>query len=473
MASLFSTSEETQYKINNLNRDEQQAMMLHLSRDSRILQDQIRFLNGDTKLVYRPNKTPINKSIAASDANISADLVAKTIYDLKKIDSLTNTLAKTTIGATKFLDKQIDNLGSTIINTLEEITSAAEDGITEMEYKLQEWSESAVEAERKFLNKTIYPCTSWAGDALKGISSELLDDVRIFNRHVSKSRLVNTPGDIFNSIRHIAFAIRGEIEKLIDFTHQMFAGLAAAMLKLKRLIKRAIKAITVFCLTLIEGLIPTDLLKSIGEAVNNIIKAAGESFYSLTVGLGLSTAEDAFQGLQDEVTKMAEHPLVYVFDQVGVEPFLNVPLLDQIKKLEKAERDIVNNKIFTEFLKFSDKFTLENLIKMLPKGAQETYKILNELSSNAHGFIGNGIRSYVRRKVLKNKRNAFIGKLNSFGVNFTLSVPYHYGTVTAYRSAPLITFKPLLTDNSGTLTVDKYGNKVVSHYTSFTSTRLY
>ena len=472
MSSLFTTSEEAQLKINEITRDEQQAIMLHLSRDPRIQQDQIRFLNGDSKLVYKPGRTPINNSIAASDANLSSDQIAKSIYDLNKIDSLTQIVAKTTIGSTKFLDKQTDRLGSTILNALDGITSFAEDGVAQMEHKLQEWSTSAVEKERKFLNKTVYPCTTWAGDALKGISNELVDDIGVFNSWVSQSRLLNTPGDVFNSVRHIAFAIRGEIEKLIDFAHQMFAGLTSAMIKLKRLVKRAVKAITVFCLTLIEGLIPTDFLKSIAESINGLVKAAGETFYAI-VNTTLETTENSFQGLQDEITKMAEHPLLYVFDQVGAEPFVNIPLLDQVKKLEKIERDFVNNKIFTEFLNFSEKFTLENLIKTLPKGAQETYKILNEISSNAHGFIGNGIRNFARKKVLKNKRNAFIGKLNSVGVNFTLSVPYHYSTTPSYRSAPLITFKPLLTDNSGRLTTDKYGNRVVSHYTSYTSTRLY
>lgn len=474
MADLFTTSEQAQYTINRLNRDEQQAIMMHLSRDPRIREDQIRFLNGDSKLVYKPGRTAINKSIAASAKNLTPDQIAMTIYDLNKIDSLSTIMAKTTIGATAFLDKQIDNLGSSIINVMDSITNAAEEGVKAVEDKLQEWRASAVAAEKKFLDKTVYPCTSWAGDALKGISTELLEDVRSFNSYVSKSRLLNTPGDMFNSLRHIAFALRGEIEKLIDFTHQMFAGLSSAMIKLKRLIKRAIKAITVFCLTLIEGLIPTDILKSVGDAVNGLIQAAGETFYSLTNNSGiLSTAEDAFKGLQDEVTKMAEHPLVYVFDQVGAEPFLNFPILDKIKELQKLENSIINNKLFTEFTKFADTFTLENLIKMLPKGAQETIRILSEISSNAHGFIGNGIRNYAKKKILKNRKSAFIGKLNSVGVNFTLSIPYHYGSSPSYRTAPLITFKPLLTDGSGIMTTDKYGNRVKAHYTSFTSTHLY
>lgn len=473
MADLFTTSEEAQYIINNVNRDEQQAIMLHLSRDPRILQDQIRFLNGDSRLVYKPGRTPINNSIAASEKNISADIIAKDIYDLGKINSLTGTVAKTTIGATKFLDKQIDNLGSTILNAIDKVTNAAEDGVDFIESKLQEWGSNIAEKERSFVNKS-YPCTTWAGDMMRGISSELVDDIGMFNTWVSKNRLLNMPGDAFNSVRHIAFAIRGEIEKLIDFAHQMFAGLTSAMIKLKRQIKRIVKAITTFCLTLIEGLIPTDFLKSIADSVNSVIQVLGETFNTIVNGpLGLQTVENSFQGLQDEVTKMAEHPLLYVFEQVGAEPFVNLPLLDQIKKLEKIQNDFVNNKIFTEFLKFSDKFTLENLIKTLPKGAQETLRILSEISSNAHGFIGNGIRNYARRKILKNKRNAFIGKLNSVGVNFTLSVPYHYSTSPAYRSAPLITFKPLLTDNSGSVTVDKYGNRIVTNYLSFTSTRLY
>ena len=472
MASLLSTSEETQLKINRLNADEQHAIVSYLSRNPYFRNLQIGFLNGEETIGYQATKTSVNKSIAASEKNINPELVAKTIYDLGKIDSLTHTVAKTTIGATKFLDKQIDNLGSTILNAIDGITNAAEEGTKQIEETLQEWGNTITTKERKFLDKTVYPCTTWSGDVLKGLSGEFLEDVRVFNRFVANNRLLNTPGDMFNSVRHIAFALRGEIEKLIDFTHQMFAGLSAAVLKLKRKLKRIVKAITIFCLRLIEGLIPTNFLTDIATAVNQVIQAAGEIFHTLTNTI-LSTAEDSFKGLQEEVLKIAEHPLQYVFGQLGAEAFINFPGGDILKKLQKAENDIINNKLFTEFIKFSDKFTIENLIKMLPKGAQETYRILSEISSNAHAFIGNGIRNYARRKILKNRRSIFLGKLQSVGINFTLSAPYHFASASSYRAAPLITFKPLLTDNSGSIEVDKYGNRVSTNYYTYTATHLY
>lgn len=456
---------DLQSKVFNLNNNEWQLLSFYLSSDPKIRSDQINFLNNSGKITYKANKTPINRSIAASNSRISPDDVAKSIYDLKKIDSLQKTVAKATIGATGFLDKQIDTLGATIINQIDKLTNWAEQGVNQMESTLQDWGASAAAAERKFLDKTIYPCTSWVGDTLKGMSTEFVSDLHEFNKHISQSRLLNAPGDAFNSIRHIAYAIKGEIEKLIDFTHQIFAGITAAILKLKRLVRRAVKAIVVFLVTLIENLIPTQLLTDIGQAVNGLLGGLQGTFSSFFNNLGLSAQEGIFKGLMEEITKMTAHPLLYILDQLGADVFVNLPIGNWSQQLKAIENDIVNNQLFTQFLNFSNKFTLEYLISKLPPGAQQTIKILSQISSNAHGFIGNGIRNYARTKILKNKNGIFLGKLQSVGISFNLSASYHYSSGSSQRVAPILTFRPLLTDGTAPITTDKYGNKVITSYT--------
>lgn len=458
--------------VANLSADEYQVLSSHLSRDSAIRQDQIDFLNGgDTsKIKYRPDNTLINRSIKSAEKRLSQSDIASTIYDLGKIDSLSQITAKTTIGATKFLDKQIDSLGSTILNAVDGLMDFASQSVSQMEDTLQTWAKDVGDAEKNFLNKNVYPISSVGTDFLKSISKDFATDMHTFNSAVSKCRILNTPGDVFNSVRHIAFAIKGEIEKLIDFTHQIFAGITAALIKLKRLMKRAVKAITVFMVTIIENIIPTQIISEIAEALNNVVGALGESLSTFLNTAGLNAQEGMFDGLQKEIAAFAKHPLLYTFEQIGVEPFVNLPILNWIKELEKAENQFINNQFFTAMNKFSEKYTLEYLISKLPKGMQTTIAVLGQLSSNPHGFIGNGMRTWARKHILKDKKGLFLGNLKSVGVMFHLSVPYHYSGANSNRTAPFLTFKPLLTDGTTSVTTDGYGNKVV---TGYSTTRLF
>lgn len=447
--------ESVENKITNLTIDEISCISPYLSRDDAKKREQIKFLNSNTN---------INRSIAASKFN--QDEIAKSISDLGKVNSLTPLIAKTTVAANGYFDKATDALGTTILNAIDTLVNDATDGLNAAVSKIEQYAKKATDAERKFVDNTTGPVGSWATNKLKTFSHDFVDDLHTFNQAVSKNRLLNLPGDVFNSTRHIVFALRGELEKLVDFVHQIFAGISAAMLKLKRLINRTIQALIKILVNLIESLIPTEFLTQLSEGINTILLGLGESIGSFIGTLGMDTTTNLFQGLTEEITSFAKEPLTYMFGQLNVQTYLNVPGLNNISSIEKKLTDPLNS-----LLSFTDQFTLENLIKMLPKDAQKFLAVMNEIATNSKGFVGNGVRSWARKHILKNKSSLLLGKTNALGIKFTLSTPQHYSAPASYNSsAPYIVFKKLLTDNSN-IVVDSAGNR--NNYLSYTNTHLF
>ena len=442
-------------KISNLTIDEISSIYPYLSRDDAKKREQIKFLN---------NNTNINKSIAASKFN--QDEIAKSISDLGKINSLTPVVAKTTVAANGYFDKATDALGTTILNAIDSLVNDAGDGLNSMVNKIEQYANKAVDAERKFVDKTTGPVGSWATSKLKSFSHDFVDDLHSFNQAVAKNRMLNLPGDVFNSVRHIAFALKGDLEKLVDFVHQIFAGISAAILKLKRLINRTIQALVKILVNLIESLIPTEFLTQLAEGINTILLGLGESIGTFIGTAGLDTTTNLFKGLTEEITSFAKEPLTYMFGQLNVQTYLNVPGLNNISSIEKKLTDPLNN-----LLSFTNQLTIENLVKMLPKDMQKFLAVINQIATNAKGFVGNGVRSWARKHLLKNKTSLLLGKTNALGIKFSLSTPQHYSDPTSYSStAPYIVFKKLLTDNSN-IVVDSTGNR--NNYLSYTNTHLF
>jgi hypothetical protein len=219
-------------------------------------------------------------------------------------------------------------------------------------------------------------------------------------------------------------------------------------------------------LNLIENLLPTEFLTEISEGINTILLGLGESIGEFIGTIGFDTTTNLFQGLTEEITSFAKEPLTYLFGQLNVQTYLNVPGLNNLSSIEKQLTDPL-----TSLINISDKFTLENLIKMLPKDMQKFLAVINQIATNAKGFVGNGVRSWARKNLLKNKSSLLLGKTNALGIKFTLSTPQHYSDPTRYNStAPYIVFKKLLTDNSN-IVVDSAGNR--NNYLSYTNTRLF
>ena len=108
----MSTESNTTWKINNLTTDEMLMIYPYLSRDDRKKQQQIKFINSNS---------PLSNSIKDADKNINDDEIAKSIYDLRKVDSLTPLIAKATISETKFFDKNTDALGTSILNGMDQL----------------------------------------------------------------------------------------------------------------------------------------------------------------------------------------------------------------------------------------------------------------------------------------------------------------------------------------------------------------
>lgn len=442
-------------KINNLTIDESSSIFPYLSRDDAKKREQIKFINSNTN---------INRSISASKFN--QDEIAKSISDLSKINSLTPLLAKTTVAANGYFDKATDALGTTILNAIDSLVNDASDGLNSMVSKIEQYANKAVDAERKFTDKTTGPVGSWATKKLKSFSNDFVDDLHSFNQAIAKNRLLNLPGDVFNSTRHILFALKGDLEKLVDFVHQIFAGISAAILKLKRLINRTITALVKILVNLIENLIPTEFLTQLSEGINTLLLGLGESIGTFINTAGLETTTNLFQGLTEEITSFAKEPLTYMFGQLNLQTYMNVPALNNLSSIEKKLTDPL-----TSLLKLTDKFTIENLIKMLPKDTQKFLAIVNQIATNSKGFVGNGVRSWARKHILKNKTSLLLGKTNALGIKFTLSTPQHYSDPTSYNStAPYIVFKRLLTDNSN-IVVDSAGNRY--NYLSYTNTHLF
>ena len=335
---------------------------------------------------------------------------------------------------------------------------------------LESMKESVIDAKRKYIDRTVSPVSSWATKKLSSLSSSFVDDLHSFNKKVSQNRLINIPGDMFNSMRHIAFALKGNLEKLVDFTHQIFAGISAMMFKLRRLIRKIITAITKILVSLIEALIPTDFLTSIANSVNGVLLGLGESIGTFINQIGFDTTTNLFEGLTQEITSFAEAPLTYALGELNIQSYINIPGQNSLRALEEKMTQPLET-----IIRFADTLTIENLIKLLPKDAQKLIATLNEIATNAKGFVGNGVRSWARKNILKGKNELFLGKMSSLGVRFTLSTPYHLTNPSGRGSSqtvPYITFKKLLTDNgSNSFTVDGYGNKV--GYLSYTQRNLF
>ena len=437
-------------RINNLSDNDYLVMLPYLSRNGIKRTKQIEFLNGTT---------PISESIKESEKNINEDEIAKSIYDLRKVDSLTYLIAKTTIAETKYFDKNVENLGSSILNGVDQLVNWTESNIDSMISSLENAKDKFIDAKRQYVDRTISPATSWATKKLSSFSTSFVDDLHSFNQKVSKNRLINIPGDMFNSVRHIAFALKGNLEKLVDFTHQIFAGITAAMYKLRRLIRKIISAITKILVNLIESLIPTDFLTNIANSVNEVLLGVGESIGTFINQIGFETTTNLFEGLTEEITSFAKEPLTYLLGDLNVQSYVNIPGLNNLNAIERQITDPLNS-----LIKFSDSLTIENLIKLLPKDAQKLIAVMNELATNARGFVGNGVRSWARKKLLGNKKDVFLGKMNGLGVRFSLSTPYHYSAPVNQdfaQTAPYITFKRLLTDNGrNSFTLDGSGNRI-------------
>lgn len=441
----------------------------YLSRDTDIRRAQIKFLNSNSEdqLKWVSNNTVTNKSIAGTD--VSKFDVAKTIHDLNKIDSLTSIVARTTVAVNGYFDKTTDMIGTTIFNQLDKLTNAAEAGLDYMADSMEGYKNSIVDAKTKYIDRNISPVTGWATKKLESLSGSFKDDLHSFNQKVAKNRLINTPGDVFNSIRHIAFALKGDLEKLIDFTHQIFAGLTATLIKLVRLLRKFIKTITKILVGLIQSLIPTNFLEGIAASINNVLGGLGETIGTFFNAIGLETTTGLFDGLQEEVSSFAKDPFTYAFGNLDIQAVVNIPGINNISSLE---REILAP--LQSVLKFADSLTLDNLIKTLPKDVQQAIGIMNQIANNAHGFVGNGVRSYVRKKILGGKQSFFLGKMKGIGIKFTLSEPYHYTTYYSRTPTPYLVFQKLLTDNSGgrqSVAVDRRGNKL--NYLSYTQTHLF
>lgn len=441
----------------------------YLSRDLEIRKAQINFLNSNSndQLKWVSDNTETNKSIAGADVN-KFD-VAKSIHDLSKIDSLTSVVAKTTVAANGYFDKTTDMLGTTIFNQLDKLTNAAEAGLDAMASSIEGYKNNIVDAKTKYIDRNISPATGWATKKLESMSGSFKDDLHSFNQKVARNRLINTPGDVFNSVRHIAFALKGDLEKLIDFTHQIFAGITATIIKLVRLIRKFIKVITKILVSLIQSLIPTNFLEGIAASIKNILGGLSETIGTFFNTVGLETTTGLFDGLQEEVSSFAKDPLTYAFGNLDIQTVINIPGINNIKSLEKELLAPLQ-----AVMKFADSLTLENLIKTLPKDVQQMIATMNQIANNAHGFVGNGVRSYVRKKILGGKQSFFLGKMKGIGIKFTLSEPYHYTTYYSRTPTPYLVFQKLLTDTSGnkqSVAVDRRGNKI--NYLSYTQTHLF
>ena len=444
----------------------------YLSRDMSLRASQINFLNSNStdSLKWASNNTGINNSIIGTNMNNYE--VVKTVHDLSKIDSLSTFLAQTTVHQAEFFNKTTDTIGTTIFNQMDKLVNSAEAGLDWMTDKMQSLANGVTEAKSKYIDRTVSPVTGWATEKLSSMSSSFTDDLHTFNQKVASSRVLNLPGDAFNSLRHIAFGIKGDLQKLVDFTHQMFAGLSATIIKLTRLIRKYIKIMTKILVNLIKSLIPTEFLTSIATSVNNLIGGLGETLSTFFNTVGLDVTSDTFQGLQDEVTGFAKDPLEYMFGTLDVSVSFNIP---QLNKLNQIERDIMNSKFLTAIQEYSNKLTPEYFISQLPADARKTINVISQLANNPRGFVGNGVRSWARKSILKNKTQKFLGNAKGIGVRFALSEPYHGISNSTIRTpAPYIVFKKLITDNSGNqngIAVDSKGNKL--NYLAYSQARLF
>lgn len=426
----------------------------------------------------------------ANDTGSTDSYIGRCLYSLRHINSLQAITAKTAIGLDGFFAETTDRLGSTVTGVLGAVDDAASYALDQLEGVAAKLKKSTAEykSRRAATANSSNPDTDLKGSTpTKNILSQAGESFNSgwskLNSKMKENRLANIPGDMFNSARTLLFVIREELEQAIDAIHQIFQNIEAAMIKLIRKIKGIIKALITILMNALDWLLEASgiqsyidsFLTNIGNFLNDIgenLKDTVNILFGADTAAGESVMINIFADLNKEIgTIIQKGVFTYIWESLGVEIAIQVvPGFDKISQVQRSIEAPLYETLNT-LRKYAD---VNWLISQLPKDAQKTLGIIQAFSTNAKGFIGNGIRSTFIKTVMKGKGSTFMGNAKKgAGIQFSFAQAYQYGANQFQynpASAPVFVLPRLAIDNSP-IQVDRSGNKL--NYSAYTNTRLF
>lgn len=263
---------EIKFKIDNLTDNEHMVMYSFLSRENLHRAQQIKFFNSEVPLRFFDKGEPPGgeqNSDFITSSVIYEDELARLIYEYKRIQILSSIISKTNIALQGYFDQTTDTLGSTVLNTLERLINYAEDSLlTEVD---KENAPDAIDSQRTFIDRTASPCNAWASKKLNSITEKFVTDLYDYNRLLCREKTINSPGEHFNSIRHITYYELGILQELIKFTHEFFITLIEDIISLKQTVIGAVSNTRVYLVDLDTILTPPGNIDSIASATQEVV----------------------------------------------------------------------------------------------------------------------------------------------------------------------------------------------------------
>lgn len=348
------------HRIDELNNDENIGLYPYLSRNFLKRGEQIKILNKVSKL----NCENVTDTIKA----INVDQLAKSVYDLKKINAIAPVVAKTKIYK-ELHSPTTDSVGSTIINASDYLRNFHEQSINTSEHQIKDFSEEIDHKkaltdsipDRKYIDRSNTPncpINTWSCKKIKNISSTYIDQLYTFNKTVSNNKYKNTTGSQFGSCHHIAAgAYDKKYEEFNQYTHHPYINMQTDILKLRQSSRKHIDTTIKILVKLSEVLTSPVLIEILGEDIKEFLS--------------------------------------------------KIP-----KKIQEHKREETVNRTIKDAYSNSEEFY---------KNAQ------SECSTSPRNFIGTNIKSWSRKQLISNKQKDVIKTLKEITkFRFIISASYYY-----------------------------------------------
>ena len=301
---------EIKFKIDNLTDNEHMLMYPFLSRENLHRAQQIKFFNSEVPLRFFDKGEPPGgeqNSDFITSSVIYEDELARLIYEYKRIQILSTIIAKTNIALQGYFDQTTDTLGSTVLNTLERLINYAEDSLlTEVD---KENAPDAIDSPRTFIDRTASPCNAWVSKKLNSITEKFVTDLYDYNRLLCRSKTINSPGEHFNSVRHITYHELGILKELVKYTHEFFITLIENIISLKQVVIGAVSSTRNYLIDLDTILTPPGNIDAIAEATQEVVSIVDTSIKEFikqaNVNETISRIESGDPNLLPTITEIA------------------------------------------------------------------------------------------------------------------------------------------------------------------------
>ena len=301
---------EIKFKIDNLTDNEHMLMYPFLSRENLHRAQQIKFFNNEVPLRFFDKGEPPGgeqNSDFITSSVIYEDELARLIYEYKRIQILSTIIAKTNIALQGYFDQTTDTLGSTVLNTLERLINYAEDSLlTEVD---KENAPDAIDSPRTFIDRTASPCNAWVSKKLNSITEKFVTDLYDYNRLLCRSKTINSPGEHFNSVRHITYHELGILKELVKYTHEFFITLIENIISLKQVVIGAVSSTRNYLIDLDTILTPPGNIDAIAEATQEVVSIVDTSIKEFikqaNVNETISRIESGDPNLLPTITEIA------------------------------------------------------------------------------------------------------------------------------------------------------------------------